>query len=148
MFLKKNPWPYGLAGALGLFVVVQIAFVRIATRGFEGPDNVQYYRMGIQYSDEIRRQKLQRELGWELETSVEPGHFRARMLDAQGKPLHGAMILKFRRPVTKKDDQLITATLRDGWYEAEWQTSPGQWVIEIHFEQGRHVWKGERRWTP
>jgi nitrogen fixation protein FixH len=148
LFLKQNPWPYGLAAALGLFVAVQMAFVRIATRGFEGPDNVQYYRMGIQYSEEVRRQQLQRELGWHLESSVEPGRFRARMLDASGKPLDGKMTVKFRRPVTKKNDQQLLTTVKDGYHHADWQSSPGQWVIEVQFEQGRLVWKGERRWMP
>jgi nitrogen fixation protein FixH len=141
----NNWWPYGIVTAFVLFIGVQIALIRIAASGFEGPDRVDYYRLGLEYNQELRRQQLQKESGWHLDSQLQPGTFRARMLDREGKPVVGTMKVTFRRPVTKKEDQLVVATLVGGTYVAHWNATPGQWVLDVRFQSARYEWVGQQR---
>ena len=46
-----NPWPIGLATVLVCFCVIQFSLVAVASSGFEGLDDVEYYRHGVEYGE-------------------------------------------------------------------------------------------------
>jgi len=147
----KNPWPWGLGLCFAGFISLQIGLVRLASAGFEGPDQVHYYRMGLEHSKELQRQKAQRELGWKLEVafpeSLESGDHRwqTRMLDRQGKPVAGSLILRFKRPATKTQDFQVDANPQAGQLVSEFKLAPGWWVIEFEFQSEHHKWLQHQR---
>ena len=147
----KNPWPWGLGLCFAAFITLQISLVRLASNGFEGPDQVQYYRLGLEHSKELERQKVQRELGWHLETALpdeidpQPQVWRTRMLSRQGALQSGKLTLRFKRPATKTQDFQVEARDEDGWLSSEFQLAPGWWVVELEFHSQGQKWLQHRR---
>ncbi len=147
----RNPWPWGLGLCFAGFISLQIGLVRLASAGFEGPDQVHYYRMGLEHSKELQRQKAQRELGWKLEVafpeSLESGarHWRTRMIDRQGRPVDGRLSLRFKRPATKTQDFQIDATSEAGALVSQFTLAPGWWVVELEFLSEHHKWLQHQR---
>lgn len=149
---SRNPWPWAIALTFVLFISAQMLMIRLAVRDFEGPDSVQYYKMGLEYSQEIKRQKLQRELGWQLKSNlnppVRPGAnwaWQGRMLDKQGQVLQGELWISFKRPATKAHDQKVQALWDGTHFNATWNAEPGPWVVEYEFTTERLVWKRSQR---
>ncbi|MBX3172353.1 MAG: FixH family protein [Candidatus Eremiobacteraeota bacterium] len=139
-------WPAAIVISLGLFVSVQIGLVRLAARGFEGPDDVNYYKMGLEYSRELERQQVQRRNGWRLEV-LRRSPLQCRLLDRQGQPLLGRLEVAFKRPATRRQDQRLEADLRGGLYEARWQPVSGPWLVDFQFEREGQVFRSRQRWT-
>lgn len=139
-------WPIGIILSLSIFVIFQISLVRLASSGFEGPDDVQYYKMGLEYSREVERQHHQRINGWQLQV-LQQQPLRCRMLDRQGHALDGEMKVRFKRPATQSQDQRQLAS-RDGQdYLVTWQPKPGQWLVDFDFQSGGQIFRRQLRWT-
>lgn len=141
---EKSYWPHAIAGLLFAFACVQFTLVRIATTGFEGPDQVQYYKMGLEFSKEVQRQKAQRELGWSLTQEVSGREIHVQLRDRQGRPLQGRLTVCFKRPATKTQDfEAAARPVADGYvlpFPGE-----GRWICAYRFECGGQTWLGERR---
>ena len=149
-----NPWPYGLAAVLVCFCIIQFSLVALASSGFEGLDDVEYYRHGIEYGDEIDRQERQRDLGWtiahNLEQATAPSEefpLRIAMLDYDQKPvMHAKVKLKIGRPATLRDD--CTYELKEvgpGIYSADVNLGFGKWKMDLEAEKGDNIVKVEIR---
>jgi len=139
-------WPAAIVTSLTLFITVQIGLVRLAAHGFEGPDDVNYYKMGLEYSRELERQKVQRRNGWSLEV-LQRSPLQCRILDRSGQPLEGRLRVIFKRPATRSQDQKLEPTLSGGLYQAAWRPVSGPWLADFQFERDGQVFRSRQRWT-
>lgn len=137
---KFNPWPAGILASLGLFFCVQFFFVGVCRAHFEGLDEVEYYRQGIEYGQEIKRRERQRELGWSVEaripTRVEAGRqfpLEVLVTDGDGEPLTGAQVtVRLERPATNRDDHdLVLSEVGGGVYRVPARLTRGAWEFEV-----------------
>ncbi|MGE0493823.1 MAG: FixH family protein [Vulcanimicrobiota bacterium] len=151
---KFNPWPMGLFLSLALFITVQLSVVGLAASTFEGLDDVEYYRHGIEYGQEIQRQKMQKDLGWQIEFNLKEGiptrreyPLRVRLQDRDGKPVVGAKAhLKMGRPATIRDDQQFDLKeVGPGIHEVAIVPGPGAWRFDLTVEKGETVVKATKR---
>ena len=141
-----KPWPTAIVLSLAIFVSVQLSLVRLAAQGFEGPDDVNYYKMGLEYSRELERQKVQRRNGWRLEV-VQKAPLQCMVLDRQGRPLEGELQVVFKRPATRSQDQSLPAPLSNGAYQAQWHPVTGPWLVDFHFKSQGQDFRARQRWN-
>lgn len=142
-----NPWPFGLFLTLAVFVVVQLGVVTLATTTFEGLDDVEYYRHGVEYGKEIARQKMQKELGWKLDTKVSGNTLLLAILDADGKPVTRAAVrATVGKPATIKHDAVLKLDeVGPGIYQTPLHLSPGEWRVRLEISKGDNLVKVEFR---
>lgn len=142
---RHSAWPAGLFLTFAAFLAVQLHMVRVATRGFEGPDEVQYYKMGIEYDRELQRQQSQRLLGWTLRPlpSPLPCDFEVEVRDAAGRPVVGQLTAKFGRPATRSQDQQAQV---EGM-RVHWLPASGPWRLTLTLQRGRDSWRRHLRTT-
>lgn len=149
-----NPWPYGLTAVLICFCVIQFSLVALASSGFEGLDDVEYYRHGVEYGKEIDRQERQRDLDWtiahNLDQAVKPSDqfpLRIAMLDADQKPvMHAKVKLKVGRPATMRDDRRYELKeVGPGVYATDVDLGFGKWKLDLEAEKGDNIVKVEFR---
>ena len=139
-------WPAAIVISLAVFISVQIGLVRLAASGFEGPDDVNYYKMGLEYSRELERQKVQRRTGWQLEV-LQRSPLQCRMLDRQGQPLAGRLEVTFKRPATRSQDQKLVASDRPGGFAGNWQPAAGPWLVDFQFVCQGQTFRARQRWV-
>jgi nitrogen fixation protein FixH len=135
---KFEVWPVGLFLSFLVFFVIQGIMVYQAGHGFEGPDDVKYYKMGLEYSKEIQRQKVQRDLGWTVETDLSKmpqlqsnAQAQVECKDRQGNPIEGELEARFSRPVTTKDDLFQSVKLTDGKAKLNLPSQDGVWDMTV-----------------
>ena len=139
-------WPVAIVVSLALFVSLQIGLVCLATSGFEGPDDVNYYKMGLEYSRELQRQKVQRRNGWRLAV-LQRAPLQCRMLDRLGQTLEGRLEVVCKRPATRSEDQKLAPAGSQGLYEAPWRPAAGVWLVDFQFEREGQIFRSRQRWT-
>ncbi len=142
-----NPWPIGLALSLALFCAIQTGVVCFASTTFDGLDDVEYYRHGVEYGREIARQRNQRELGWSIDSRVEKSRLMIAVLDVDGKPVTRARVeAVVGRPATIRDDRRYPLEeIGPGIYAASVATAPGAWRVRWELSKGDIVVKVESR---
>mgnify|MGYP000026398588 CR=1 FL=1 len=149
-----NPWPVGLATVLVCFCVIQFSLVAVASSGFEGLDDVEYYRHGVEYGEEIDRQERQRDLGWTIAHNLEQANapqeqfpLRIALLDSDQKPvMHAKVKLKIGRPATLRDDAgYELKEVGPGVYASDVNLGFGKWKLDLEAEKGENIVKVEFR---
>lgn len=132
---------------LAAFVAVQLSVVTLAATSFEGLDDVEYYRHGVEYGQEIARQKMQSELGWNLDSRVENDALYLAIQDADGKPVSRAKVaVTVGRPATVRDDtEHSLSEVGPGIYRAPLQLAPGDWRLRFEVSKGETLVKAEVR---
>lgn len=145
--LGLHPWPCGLFLSLALFVTVQLSVVTLATTTFEGLDEVEYYRHGVEYGKEMARQKHQKELGWTLSSKWAGDELYLAVQDSDGKPVQRAEVLAtVGRPATRKDDSSHELSeVGPGIYTTSVPKGDGLWRIQFQVSKGPHLVKAEHR---
>lgn len=151
---KFNPWPFGLTAVLIAFCIVQFSMVAVASSGFEGLDDVEYYRHGIEYGKEMDRQQRQRDLHWTIDHNLaqatatkEAFPLRIALLDHDLKPImHAKVKVKLGRPATLKDDAFYQLKeVGPGIYAGDVNIGLGNWKINLEAEKGKNLVKVEFR---
>ncbi len=144
---RWNPWPTGLFLTLAAFVVVQLSVVTLAATSFEGLDDVEYYRHGVEYGQEIARQKMQSELGWNLDSRMDKDELYLAIQDADGKPVSRAKVsVTVGRPATVREDSVHTLSeVGPGIYKAPMPLAPGDWRLRFEVSKGETLVKAEVR---
>ncbi len=144
---KLHPWPCGLAAALVAFICFQLSVVTLATTTFEGLDEVEYYRFGVEYGQEMARRKHQRELGWVLDSRLRGPELYLAIVDADGKPVQRAEVqVEVGRPATRRDDRHYRLDeIGPGIYRTRAEVGQGAWRLQYHVEKGDHIVKVEHR---
>lgn len=144
---RWEPWPLAIMLALGCFVAFQIALVTMASRGFEGPDEVQYYKMGLEYNRELQRQAHQKRNGWRLQV-MQQQPLRCQIVDRQGRPLQGELTVCYKRPATRTQDHRFVATSdAHHEYQVDWKPGAGQWVVDFDFKASGQHFRQQQRWS-
>lgn len=146
-----NPWPLGLLTTLVLFITFQLGVVTMASTTFEGLDDVEYYRHGVEYGKEIARQRHQKELGWTLSPKWVDDTLYLAVLDADKKPVQRAQVsATIGRPATPREDQSLSLTsVGPGIYSTSLPQRAGHWLVKLRVEKKEHLVKAEFRqsWT-
>lgn len=142
---KDSRWAWFVVAALIGFVLVQMALIRIAVKNFEGPDEVDYYRMGLEHSKEIQRREQQRQLGWVLHFQPGSQGLKVQILDPEGQAVEGKLTLLARRPATRSQDQRLEGQPVEGGWLVDWRAAPGAWRLDFELEQAGRVWRQSRR---
>lgn len=149
-----NPWPIGLSVALITFCLIQFSLVTIAATNFEGLEDVEYYRHGVEYGKEIDRQEKQQSLEWtvahNLEQATKPTEkfpLRVALLDSDGKPImHAKLRVKIGRTATNKEDLAYEfKEAGPGIYACEVRFGLGNWKMNLEAEKGKDIVKVEFR---
>lgn len=125
---------------------LQLSLVRLAAKGFEGPDDVDYYKMGLEYSRELERQQHQHQNGWQLQI-LEASPLQCRVLNRSGVPLQGDLEVRFKRPATRSQDQRLKLTESAGIYRSNWRPAKGLWLVDFQFTSQGQVFRTRRRWS-
>lgn len=150
--MKKdfNPWPYGLVGVLVIFCTIQLSLVTMATTTFEGLEDVEYYRAGVEYGKELERKEKQRSLEWTVDHNLDqathikgPFPLRVALLDCDKKPIqHAKVQITVGRPATKRQD--FARKLKEvgpGIYACDIDLTKGNWRLELEALKGDNLVK-------
>lgn len=122
---RKVAAPYIIAGVLIAFVCWEIVLVTFASRSFEGPDDPNYYKMGLTYD----RQMASRRQGWRVEGNLpdevpsgQPLRLEARVLDPSGAAVAERVVARVGRPATRTQDRQMTLP-------TDWVPEQGWWDV-------------------
>lgn len=90
------------------------------------------------FDKDLARQRAQEALGWTVALSHAEGRIRITFADAEKTKIEGLSITgKLERPVTDKEDQVLTFTsMGSGVYTAPAVLAPGVWEVEIEAKSG------------
>lgn len=142
---RFHPWPWALVAVFTVFFAVQFWMISFVSRGFEGPDDMQYYRHGLEYGKVVQQQKRQRELGWSLRTNLptevpagQPYPLELTLADEGGAALAGARVdLKAGRPATTREDvRSSLAEAAPGRYSTAVMLAEGVWDLSFTVRHG------------
>lgn len=135
---SKSKIPYFIVAFFLVFITVDIYYVYLAKRTWTGIVTENSYQKGLDYNETLDALKKQKELGWELVTSVEDlgGYNRLigfTLKDSSGKNISDAKIeVFFKRPVRQGNDFKAQASNIDGKYNVRTSFSlPGRWQAQI-----------------
>ncbi len=146
--MKKGAvWPYLIAGALALHVVVSLIVVFIATSDPSYAVEEDYYQKAIDWDLKRAQDRTNENLGWRFEFEVTPPErpddqprLEVTLADAEGAPLTGATITVEAFHNSSSGDILraaLTPTDEPGVYRA---TLPmqrnGRWELRFTVDHG------------
>jgi nitrogen fixation protein FixH len=96
---KGSAWPWLIAGALALHVVVSLVVVFIATSDPSYAVEKNYYQKAIDWDKKMAQDRTNQDLGWRFEFAVAPPErpgdqprLEVTLADADGVPLTGATV--------------------------------------------------------
>ena len=144
---KGTAWPYVIAGALALHVVVSMIVVFIATSDPSYAVEENYYQKAIDWDRKRAQDRMNERLGWLFEFEVTPPEHpgdqplvEVVLLDGAGAPLTGATVTLETFHNSRSDDILhVTLGAGDepGVYRA---TMPmrhnGRWELRFTVQRG------------
>jgi len=150
-------WPFVIAGALGLHVVGLLVMVYFATSNDSYAVEPDYYQKALHWSDKQAQDRVNAELGWRLEYTVEPAQpgqdptLSVTLTSAEGEPVTGATVAVETFANARRDD-VLTATVSPS--ESGYETTmpmrrDGLWEFRFTVTRGddlftnrdmRHVW--------
>lgn len=136
---KLQVWPVALCAVFVLFFCAQAVLITLASSSFEGPDDVHYYRHGLEYDRQMRQARRQVERGWTLSSNLPSslpagrGHaLRVELRDAEGRPLEGARVeVELRRPATRSEDVALVLRGEGPAYVGTVTAAPGAWDVRL-----------------
>jgi hypothetical protein len=144
---KGAVWPYLIAGALALHVVVSLVVVLIATTDASYAVEEDYYRKAIDWDLKRAQDRANDDLGWLFEFEVTPPErpgdqplVEVTLRDAAGAPLTGATIAIEAFHNSLSDDILraaLTPSGDPGVYRANLPMQRnGRWEMRFTVERG------------
>ena len=151
-------WPPIIAGALAFHVISSLVVVYVATSdpSYAVEDN--YYQKAVAWDEKRAQDRVNADLGWSLEFSVEPPTrpgeqpgLEVTLLDADGRPLAGAAVAVeafhnargddiIRNVLTDAGDAVYRASLpmsRNGRWELRFTVSRGEDTFT--YSETRHL---------
>lgn len=146
--MKRNPWPWAIAGGLAIVVGVNVWVVRIAAADPPLVVTEKPYEVGEAYERELQAFRDSAALGYRAEIEAAAGRVEVRLSDAAGQPvagLSGKIALK-RAERADRDQSLTLAEVSPGRYEARGDLNPaGLWRLRTELSGTRGTWLDERR---
>lgn len=145
---RRSPWPYAIAGGLGVVVAVNVFVVRIAASDPPVVEADRPYEMGEAYQQELEAFRASAALGYSAAVDAAGGHVRIALTDRDGRPVTGLSgSVDLQRPERKDRDQ--TAPLKEtspGTYEATADLTPaGVWRLHTSLGGPSGRWLDDRR---
>jgi len=144
---KGAVWPYLIAGALALHVVVSLIVVFIATSDPSYAVEEDYYQKAIDWDLKRAQDRTNQDLGWLFEFEVAPPErpgdqpqLEVRLADADGAPLTGAAVTVEAFHNSSSGD-ILHATLTPTGVPGVYQTTlpmqhNGKWELRFIVDQG------------
>lgn len=150
-------WPFVIAGALALHVLVMGAMVYFATSNESYAVEPDYYAKALAWDERRAQDRANTELGWQLEFTVEPAAagqdptLHVELTSADGEPVTDAVVAVEAFSNARRDD-ILTATAnptdagyqttmpmhRDGLWEFRFTVTRGDDLFT--YRDMRHVW--------
>ena len=156
--MKKGAvWPYLLAGALALHVVVSLIVVFIATSDPSYAVEEDYYQKALAWDERRAQDRTNESLGWLFEFQVTPPEkpgdlpvLEVTARDAQGEPLSGAGVTVEAFHNTRGDNILraeLAQASESGIYRTELPMERnGRWELRFTVDHDdRHFTHSETR---
>lgn len=134
--MRKSYIPWIFVFFIGLFMLLDVAFVTLAQKTYTGVYTENYYQKGVDF-DKINRQGIYKDkMGWKGEISYDAKRkiIKFTLRDHEGRLLSvDKVVAKILRPVTHDFDQVVTLNERAfGVYEVSHEFAGiGQWDIRI-----------------
>ncbi len=132
---------FGLLGFFGVMLIANGIFIYFALSTFEGVDNPNAYRQGLQYNQRIEAERRQAALGWTHAVSLKTAdRLELSIQGPDGKPVTGLVVNgMIRRPVAADAvQQLAFEETGLGLYAARMATlPPGNWIVSLKAVRSR-----------
>ncbi len=144
---KGAAWPYLIAGALALHVVVSLVVVFIATSDPSYAVEEDYYQKAIDWDLKRAQDRTNEDLGWLFEFEVAPPErpgdrprLEVRLADADGAPLTGANVT-LEAFHNSSSGEILRATLTPTGKPGGYRTTlpmqhNGRWEMRFTVGQG------------
>lgn len=109
------------AAFFGLIFAVNGVFLYSAIESFPGEDTPKSYIQGINYNDALQARSAQKKLGWRAEMGAVNNELQIRMIQKDGTPLTGLVIVGGVRhsAATSHDQSLVFRSMGKGLYAAD-----------------------------
>lgn len=138
---KQFTGKHMLASIVAFFAVifgVNFTMAYLANSTWSGLVVANGYVASQSFDKDLARQRAQEALGWNVELSHADGRIRITFRDGGKTKIDGLTITgKLERPVTDRQDQLLTFTsMGSGVYTAPATLTPGVWEVEIDAKGG------------
>lgn len=141
-------WPIGIAATLAVFVLANLAVMRIADQPAALAHDRDYYRRAVNFDAERAVEARSARLGWRVALDAPPadaaGTLRATIADAAGRPLDGAVVRVSAFHLAHADDvraapaSASAAANAAGAYEAPLALDrPGRWEVTVDVRHAR-----------
>lgn len=133
---KKSIIPWLFVLLIGTFMLLDIAFVRLAFKSYSGTYTDNHYQKGVDFNKVYQSGIYNDKTGWKGEITVSKNYDKVifALKDAKGNSISKANVkAKLMRPVTTKFDQIFElAESSKGLYESPLNLElEGQWEIRV-----------------
>jgi len=132
-------YPYIFVAGFMLVLLVNLTMAYFANSTFSGLATENPYEKGLAYNKTLAAARHQEELGWQIDTKVEPGPDHGAAITVSyrsrdGKPLTDLTVTaELVRPTAKgQDRQIVLASIAPGTYATQQQLPlSGVWDLAI-----------------
>jgi nitrogen fixation protein FixH len=142
-------FPWLVAAAMGVVVVVNAGMIYAALASFPGKAGNDGFDLSNQYNAVLDRARHEAELGWTMLARTDgTGRPALSLTDRQGSPLTGASIAaSANRPLgAPETHRLVFHETAAGRYVADTALmTPGQWDLTLSASAGGHEMAATRR---
>lgn len=131
----------------GIIIAVNITMATFATRTFPGLIVENSYVASQEYNKGLEAGRRQRQLGWQVTTSVAGEALVVEARDARGAMLHGAaMDAVLTHPLGRTEPVRLTLSEGpDGRFRAPHGLPPGRWDMELKIRRDGQDWWAQQR---
>ncbi|MFT5702974.1 MAG: nitrogen fixation protein FixH [Rickettsiales bacterium] len=136
------------------FIIVDIAYITIATKTWRGLATENGYQKGLKYNEAIEEVKKQKELGWNLKIKYQKkasksGDLQVQLLDKDNQVISNAnLTASIKRPVQvgKDFNAILKFDTKTKTYNSPINFSLiGQWDVEIIAIRNGEVYQDVKR---
>ena len=150
-------WPYLIAGALALHVVISLIVVFVATSDPSYAVEEDYYQKALAWDDKRAQDRTNDALGWHIDFTVTPPvrpgdqpTLEVAVHDSTGLPLSGAVVSVETFHISRSDDILrasLQSTDEAGVYRTALPMRPnGRWELRFTVDRnGQRFTYSEQR---
>lgn len=138
----------GVSTLLGLSVVANLTMLYFSIVSFDGLVETNYYSKGLNYQNEIDRQKNQEKLGWKSELHNTKNTFTVIARQINNTPIKEADVsLNFFRDTQEGYDQEIKLKeVGIGTYQGSVDLNlKGIWTVTTQIRKNNSVWKKKEK---
>lgn len=138
----------GVASLLGISVIANLTMLYFSIVSNDGLVEENYYNKGLNYQDEIDRQKNQEKLGWNVSFNRTDKTYTVIAKDINSLPLESAKVsINFFRPSQSGfDKNVILKEVNSGIYQTQVKLDlKGIWNTTTEIKKGGNKWKRKEK---